>query len=395
LSTYDDRVDVLRQQVADAAGALDAVSQDQREPYKEHVERLEHVLAYAALVIERTDAELVSDAALNELSAPLTAITADPGATPPNAAGWGNQLLDAAARFPASRDRELEQRLRKVVANFKTSAQQRLVGLDNQVTEAQSRIQALDADIDGKTQGVTETLDGISTNFQQRLDDLEVSAASFRESIDQVATQQTEAFNETQTSRDTEFRERLDAEQQEVSALIEASRTRVEEEIAEIQRIASDMGQLSGAYALAATAESFGKEAEAQQKIANTLRLTSLISAVLAVVLAFIVTLQHHPDNSTFAGKLAVSVLIGAIATYLAKQSGRHRRREERARSLQLELTAFSPFIEPLPEDRQVDERVLMTRRTFRGGSLDPEEDEQGPMPLDHALSQIGRRRKT
>jgi hypothetical protein len=114
--------------------------------------------------------------------------------------------------------------------------------------------------------------------------------------------------------------------------------------------------------------------------------------AALAVLLAFIVTLQSHPDNGTFAGKLSVSLLLGAIATYLAKQSGRHRRREEKARTLQLELTAFSPFIEPLPPDKQIDERILMTRKTFGGTSAADDEEHEGPMPLANALARLSRR---
>jgi hypothetical protein len=62
--------------------------------------------------------------------------------------------------------------------------------------------------------------------------------------------------------------------------------------------------------------------------------------AVFAVV-------HHVNDNSAVIAKLGVSAVFGGLATYTARQSGRHRKKEEeRARNLQLELTAFAPFIE-------------------------------------------------
>jgi hypothetical protein len=39
---------------------------------------------------------------------------------------------------------------------------------------------------------------------------------------------------------------------------------------------------------------------------------------------------------------------------------------KEWVRNLQLELTAFAPFIEPLDRDQQDFERVIMTRKNLR-----------------------------
>jgi hypothetical protein len=85
-------------------------------------------------------------------------------------------------------------------------------------------------------------------------------------------------------------------------------------------------------------------------------------------------------DTNTLVAKLAVSAVLGGLATYTAAQSGKHRRREVRAKDLQLQLTAFSPFIAPLHEDLQQAERVRMTRRTFGSTGVEAEDDEEfGP----------------
>jgi hypothetical protein len=391
---YDSRAGALKQQVADAQAALGEIDPGDREPHVEHVKRLEIILAYVALVIEGTDVELISDAAINELGAPLASILANPAAVPASASAWGSQLLDAAARLPASRDREPEERLRAVVAAVEKDARDRVKGLTEQFNDVQAAIEAVRTDLDTRKQEVTTETGALATSFQQRLDELEATAASFRESIDQIGSQQTQAFTEAQTKRESDFQERLEGSEKRLEEFLETSKSTLDTNVSEIQRMAEETGQLAGAIALGATAERYGEERDEQKGIADRLRLASMVMALLAVVLAFLVTLQSHPDNATFAGKLSVSLLIGAIATYLAKQSGRHRRREEKARTLQLELTAFSPFIEPLPADKQIDERILMTRKTFGRVAADAEEEDGGPMPLGHALERLSPRKR-
>lgn len=369
MSEFDDRKKALRSQLTDAQRAISKLPREEREPYNDPLKRIEGVLAYAALVVQRTDAELISDAAYSELSNPLAAVIASPGAAGPNSGVWSNQILDAAARFPAARDREVEQKLRGVVAGFERFAQERLKSLEDDTAAARSSLETL--------RDETNT----------RVEELGQSLTTQRESIDQVAAQQTQAFGEAETSRQSEFLEQLKAANERIEAFMTDAQQQVDERVSEIRRMKEETAQLVGAIGLAATAERYGEEAVTQKRIADRLRLASMGTAVLAVVLAFVVTLQNHPDDATFAGKLAVSILIGAIATYLAKQSGRHRRREEKARDLQLELTAFSPFIEPLSAEQQEEERVIMTRKTF--GKIAAEEsadEEPGPTPLSHVL---------
>jgi hypothetical protein len=96
--------------------------------------------------------------------------------------------------------------------------------------------------------------------------------------------------------------------------------------------------------------------------------------------------LENHPATETYAGKIALSLVLGGVATYAANQSKNHRDREKHARNLQLELTAFSPFIEPLTTEQQEEERVRMTRRTFGQIPALDDSPELGPTPLSLLL---------
>jgi hypothetical protein len=149
LSQYDNRTQSLAAQLNDVQRALvEAVPDDQRTTYTEQLERLERVIAYAQLVLERTEPELASDVALAELNAPLTSIIADIANAGSNADAWCNQILDASARFPAAQDREPEQRLREAAANFQRSAQQRLNSLKSDFAAARDELGALRDQLD-------------------------------------------------------------------------------------------------------------------------------------------------------------------------------------------------------------------------------------------------------
>lgn len=159
--------------------------------------------------------------------------------------------------------------------------------------------------------------------------------------------------------------------------------SRVESAVAKIEKIGEDVGVLSGAISLKETAKYYEDEADAQKKNADNLRNLTVLIALGAVAMGVWAVVQDASDTSTLIAKLAVSAVLGTLATYTATQSGKHRRREARARDLQLQLTAFSPFIAPLHDEVKQLERVRMTRRTFgRIESAQAEEDDTGPTAM-------------
>jgi hypothetical protein len=112
-----------------------------------------------------------------------------------------------------------------------------------------------------------------------------------------------------------------------------------------------------------------------------------VVFAVIAVGGAVFALVQRDQSVEHLVAKLAFSLIVGGIAAYTARQSSYHRQREQRARDLQLELTAFSPFIEPLSAEQQEEERVIMTRKTFGKTTQGPApEEEPGPTALSLML---------
>lgn len=160
----------------------------------------------------------------------------------------------------------------------------------------------------------------------------------------------------------------------------------------EIRRMEEESSGLVHSIGLGGTAERHGDEAKAQKAVADTFRWITVLFALGAVGMAVFAVVHHVNDHSVVLAKLAVSAVLGGLATYTAKQSGRHRMREERARNLQLELTAFAPFIEPLDDDLKELERVVMTRKTFGNITALPEDDSDHRFGLGKILDLVQER---
>jgi hypothetical protein len=160
----------------------------------------------------------------------------------------------------------------------------------------------------------------------------------------------------------------------------------VEERVAEIRRMEKESSELVGAIGVAGTAERYSEEVTEQAKVANWWRWATIALGLAAVVIGLYAVVTGDQTNQDLAAKLVVSIILGGLAAYAARQSARHRRREEQARRLQLELTAFGPFIEPLQPEQREEERVVMARKTFGKAWEGAPEEEPGPTALSFLM---------
>jgi hypothetical protein len=161
-------------------------------------------------------------------------------------------------------------------------------------------------------------------------------------------------------------------------------------QVDELRRIVGEVVNLETAYAQRVIADAFDDERKEQRDVAVRFRTLTVVFALCAAAAATL-SIFHEPDEpSSVAAKLAVSAIFGGLAGYTARQSGRHQRREARARKLQLELTAFGPFIESLGSEQKEEERVILVRKTFTGGASDDEDTfrDPGPAPMTFLMKQ-------
>jgi uncharacterized membrane protein YsdA (DUF1294 family) len=236
-----------------------------------------------------------------------------------------------------------------------------------------------------------EAIEARFAQLDARTQDLQAAAERHAQSIEALMTEQAEVFRKAQDERAEEHREREKGHQSNFELLEASTKRRTDTLVSEITAMKDRSAELVGAIGITGTAERYGKEFDEQQATANKWRIVTLALGVLAVVAAIVAAFDH---NATTAGtKLAIAVLLGGVAAYTARQSARHRSREEHARRLQLDLTAFPVFVEALPEEDKVAATIWMAERSFLGArGFVADEDDGGPSVLSQF---IARRKKT
>lgn len=397
MSSYDDRLTSLQDLARDAETAMRDLGDDAW-PSGEMRERCLGVFAYARVVLESSDGALLSDQAFQLISNAISQFSGSPAQAAQNADPWSSALIDAVGALPVARDRAVEQAVKDAAANFQRSAQQRLNSFDQDVAAARAELETLKTTIDTRKTELATVLDErkseiateietLQTAFEEKLAAFEAQLESEKARLATLRTSQTTAFDAAEEQRSAAAKERVAKADAELEEFQKSAKAEVEARVAEIRRMETESAQLVGAIGLAGTAERYGEEVDDQKSVANFWRWVTVGLALLAVGGVVVAVAEKDPVAETFAGKLALSAILGGIAAYAARQSAYHRRREQRARDLQLELTAFAPFIEPLSTEQQEEERVIMTRKTFgKTTAVEKHAEEPGPTPLSFLL---------
>ena len=396
MADYDEQLKRLQVRAEEASEHIDLIEEDQW-PDTSTRDRLREVLAYVRLVLGRTDGALVAPTLVQELEESLGAVVSAPQQVFETFTSWLDTLLARVARLPGSRERDIEQEVKAAAATFQRSAQQRFNALKRQAETVQAEVEGLRAQLterqaeigtlveqfrEQQAQATEERLAQLDARSQE----IQATVERHAQSIDALLTEQTEAFRKVQDERAEEHRVR-EREIEATFAEVESqSRERLEILVSEIEGMKTKSAELVGAIGVTGTAERYGKEFDAQRKAANDWRWITVALGVIAVAVAL---LAAFDEKATTAGtKVAIALLISGVAAYTARQSSRHRSREEHARQLQLDLTAFPVFIEPLPREAQEAATVWMAERSFLGAKTSADDDEDsGPGLLAQAIA--------
>jgi CII-binding regulator of phage lambda lysogenization HflD len=331
----------LRGHLDDVHDELHALPPEEQDGYEASVARLDCVVAYAGAVLDATDPRLIAAPAFGAVQSAACRISNNPRTALADADACADALLGALALLPAPCAGEDEQQLR-----------------------------AAAADLAAQLQSLREEADAAAERI-----------ASQSVALERQAAQQKQAFDESQQANAAEFQAGMDA-----------FRGQVDERVAELRRMESETATLVEAIAVAGTSEQYRRHGRRQRIVAEVLRGLAVLATLGAVAVALVATAwPDRPAESLIANLFAALLLVG-LAAYFARQSARHRAREEEAARVQFELAAFSPFIETLTPEQRERERVMMTRKLF--GTASP------PTPADEERGALGllprwKRRKT
>lgn len=263
---------------------------------------------------------------------------------------------------------ELQGRLDRLEEQITEASEAFKATSDERINEMQGQLDSLKTEAEAERTRVQETINNFQTQFEadqgQRAKDFE---ASKKELSDQLA-QVVEVFKDTASQASTKDREHAEE-------VINDLKNRADQTLEVLDEKKQEAVDLVDLVATSTTAGAFGKEAEAQQEQADAWRRYAIyggIAAAIVGIAAIVASFFNDPSPSLIIAKIAAVTLLLGIAGYAAGQSGQHRRREQRAKRLYLELVAFGPFAEPLGPDAKLAVRKDFIERLFVG---DPGED--------------------
>jgi hypothetical protein len=346
MTDYENRRAGLTAQIDTAEQSLASLPADQRDSVADELTRLENTLGFARVVIEKTDPELMSEAAHQHVSSALTQIEHDPvtAATSPASA---DTVLQALLQLPAARGELAAQKLKEVVANVQRSGQMRLHALERQIQETKA------------------SFGDNAEALQARLTQLGESIEAEKTQLESLSTEQAEHFRIAQEERGQAFSQQSEDFQRRITELEERQTAEAQSHLEEIKRMEEETRRLVGAISIAGSANRYGKIANEQRTAANIWRIASVVTTILAAGPALEAVLTREQDVHVLVAKLAVSAIILAAAKWMAGQSERHRDREDETRDAELDLAAFPPFIERLPGPDQIRATLVMADRMF------------------------------
>jgi hypothetical protein len=261
---------------------------------------------------------------------------------------------------------QLQEEASQASASVKATSEERL-------TELQGQLDTLKAETEAERTRAQAAVDGFETQFNS---EQEARNTQFLEIKDGLASKAEEAVEAFKASAN-EFQGESKAEADAAVANLEYKSKEIMDFLAEKKQEAIDTVDTAATSSIAG---GFKTEAEEQKDQADKWRNNAINLGILAAAVAIAaVVLAAVGDGGNSAalliGKIAVATLLLGIAGYAAGQSGQHRRREQRARRLYLQLVAFKPISEPLPDEKKNEVRKDFIERMFVGDLAEDHKD--------------------
>lgn len=226
------------------------------------------------------------------------------------------------------------------------------------VGDAASQQEAALADIAAARAAAASELDTAIQVQTERVNDLANNVSQQQSAAASLLTEMQSALDEQikEQQRATEASAADWAEQME-AALLEAHAVR--DSMNTLYEVLSQTG-VSGAQRTESARQ--GRAAFGWQLATVAFGLLAAGAALWAVLAT---AASSEPSWVAATTKTVLALAVGGVAAYAASQAAQHRRREEEAKRIELDLVTFDPFIRELSEERQEYLRAMFVERAF------------------------------
>lgn len=162
-----------------------------------------------------------------------------------------------------------------------------------------------------------------------------------------------------------------------------------------LEKRRKEVDEIFGAIGSASLSGHFERSANSDAKTANLLRWIAL-GLMGAMIAIGVYTYAHsitHPevDWKIFAFRLATTIIVAVPAVYAAQESSKHRERERKNRTLQLELASIDAYLALLPQGKQHELKEKLTEHFFgRAEPLEKKDEATTHALLDILKTAVG-----
>ena len=396
----------LRQQVADLPDELLKAARE-HDP-QASLARLEPALDYVGALLASADTALVTPQMLEGLGAPIQQISS--ALTPlkdndfeqvPTIQAGVDALLNAAMQIAGAIGVWAKTDQKKAAAQLGEAATEKTRQLQQQASNLQGQLNQLQEDANQASESVKAAADERTNELATQLNTLKEEADAERAKVQGSIDNFAEQFNSEEQTRSTRFEEiqkeiatqaeqavkeskdvadeALKGDQESAQQAVAELTARTDEIMGFLEEKKQEAIDMVDTEATSSTAGAFKTEAEEQRKQADQWRLFAIYGGGIAVLVALAAVAlavgEIGSGASMIVAKITAVTLLLGIAGYAAGQSGQHRRREQRSRRLYMQMVAFKPFSEPLPDPEKKEVRKEFIERMFVG---DPGEDHKG-----------------
>lgn len=267
------------------------------------------------------------------------------------------------------------------IATLRQQSDQASDAVEERVRQSEARVAAIQAevgDVRNEHQGLLEQARQMATTRQEEFYASEQGRMS--------------AF-EAQMSEQREGNQQLNEELRATTGRqIEAAKQSAEDAVEHLELRKAEADALVGLIGEEALVGSFESEAEYERRVADRFRRVSVLFVVVSVIFGYFL-FQGASDLSwtTVVARTVLLTPLAAIAAYSARQSAEHRHAERDSRHLGLQLKAFGPYLQHLPDQAQRDEIVrTIATRIFgqpRPGRVVDTDSSSSPTSADAAIA--------
>lgn len=322
------------------------------------VGRLVAIVDLVGATLDVADPVTVSESALSEIQGQLTNIRSqlEPLRTSSNlsylgsAMAYGEAIVNALPRIAVPRSAE---EAASNLRNFKLSLASTKAQTSRQFNEVRDAMSAANGEMASRV----ESLGAVITNLSSRADAVDQQIQSGQQT-------QRASFDEAQSSRSSAFDKLLQDQRQELQAQtaqvetelrasLEATGRALEEGVRHAEESDSRIDTILGIVAEKGLVAEYTKSAKRERTAAMGWRVAAGVVSAGAVIAGYIAATHASGETSwrPLVSKLAVTVLIGAIAAYCGSVANDHRKAELHSERTALQLAAIKPYLNDLTDD--------------------------------------------